>query len=86
MRNYHRIQHYMREVTADGSFTGKLPRGTLGLLIRTCGSTWRLQVLFALLKDDVDQLRYGNEKMAWIKKWSRFVEYISEVSWRTPHM
>jgi hypothetical protein len=34
MRNYHRIQHYMREVTADGSFTGKLPRGTLGLLIR----------------------------------------------------
>jgi hypothetical protein len=68
----------MREVTADGSFTGKLPRGTLGLLIRTCGSTWRLQVLFALPKDDVDQLRYGNEKMAWIKKWSRFVEYISE--------
>jgi hypothetical protein len=78
MRNYHRIQHYMREVTADGSFTGKLPRGTLGLLIRTCGRAWRLQVLFAILKDDVDQLRYGIEKMSWLKQWSRFVEYISE--------
>jgi hypothetical protein len=78
MRNYYRIQHYMREVTADGSFTGKLPRGTLGLLIRTCGSTWRLQVLFSLLKHDVDQLRYGDEKMGWLEQWSRFVEYISE--------
>ncbi|KAF4218290.1 hypothetical protein CNMCM8980_005460 [Aspergillus fumigatiaffinis] len=78
MRNYHRILHCMGEATADGSFPGRLPRGTLGLLIRMCGSTWRLQVLYALLKHDVRQMRYGNEKVALIEQWSRFVEHIIE--------
>ncbi|GIK05208.1 hypothetical protein Aspvir_009312 [Aspergillus viridinutans] len=78
VRNCPRIQHYMGEVTTDESFPGKLRTGPLGLLIRSCGSTWRLQVLFALLEADVDQMRYGSEKLAQIKQWSRFVEYISE--------
>ncbi|GIJ87003.1 hypothetical protein Asppvi_005902 [Aspergillus pseudoviridinutans] len=78
MRNHPRIQNYKDEIMADGSFPGKLPRGSLGMLIRTCGSTWRLQILYALLKDDVDQLGYGNEKLALIMQWSRFVEYISK--------
>ncbi|GFG26580.1 putative CCA tRNA nucleotidyltransferase 1 [Aspergillus udagawae] len=78
MRNCHRIQHYMGEATADGSFPRKLPRSALGLLIRCCGSTWRLQVLYALLKDDAREMRYGNAKLALITRWSRFVEHIIE--------
>ncbi|GFF58486.1 putative CCA tRNA nucleotidyltransferase 1 [Aspergillus udagawae] len=70
--------HYMGEATADGSFPRKLPRSALGLLIRCCGSTWRLQVLYALLKDDAREMRYGNAKLALITRWSRFVEHIIE--------
>lgn len=35
-------------------------------------------MLYALLKDDVRQMRYGNEKLALIEQWSRFVEHIIE--------
>jgi tRNA nucleotidyltransferase/poly(A) polymerase len=79
--NEHAIRDYMREV--NGEFNGnlfsprRLSRGTLGALIRLCGRSWRLQVLYALLHDDCE-LAHGKERLAWLEKWSRFVEYISE--------
>ncbi|RHZ47219.1 uncharacterized protein CDV56_101786 [Aspergillus thermomutatus] len=78
LRNYVRIWHLMREVTVDRLPPEKLLRGALGLLLRLCGSTWRLQVLYALLKEDFYEMRYGNKKLALIKRWSKFVECITE--------
>lgn len=82
MKNEDAIHDYMCEV--NGVFNGdwfspvRLSRGTLGAFIRVCGRSWRLQVLYALLQDDVWGKRYGKERLAKIERWSRFVEYISE--------
>ncbi|RLL98481.1 hypothetical protein CFD26_102128 [Aspergillus turcosus] len=76
-KNEHAIRDYMREVNGDLFSPERPSRGTLGALIRACGRSWRLQVLYALLMDDFEYM-HGKERLAWLERWSRFVEYISE--------
>ncbi|KAF7117622.1 hypothetical protein CNMCM5793_006714 [Aspergillus hiratsukae] len=80
-KNEDAIHESMRQVNGDfdGDLfsPGRLSRGTLGALIRACGRSWRLQVLYALLLDDFEYM-HGKERLTWLERWSRFVEYISE--------
>ena len=73
------------DMVAHGS-TERLPRSTIGVAIKSWGTTWKFQVLYSLLAEVVYQASSDDIFSAILDRHSKFMEYVVQQGLQEAHL